>query len=72
MPVQKFRTISEWNAAPVTLRSVGGFERFIGHNVLLRRLSNFSFPSGVYKYRNIKEAQRDRESRAVQSTRRQR
>ena len=70
MPVQRFRSISEWNDAAVAPPKSGGFERFICHNALLRRLSNFSHPRGIYRYRDVEEAQRAGESRAISSDRR--
>ena len=69
MPVVRFRSIGEWNDAVAAPRKSDGFEHFIRHNALLRRLSNFSHPRGVYKYRNVEEAQQARESRAPQSNR---
>lgn len=69
MPVQRFPSISDWNDATVPSPKSGGFERFIRHNALLRRLSTFSHPRGVYRYRTIEEAQQARESMAAQSIR---
>lgn len=69
MTVRRFRSISEWNDAAATPRRLGGFGRFIRHNALLRRLSKFTHPRGVFRYRNIEEAQRGRESMAVLSAR---
>lgn len=65
MPVRRFRSMTEWNDAAIPSPKSNGFERFIRHNALLRRLSNFSCPRGVYRYRNLEEAQHAREFRTV-------
>lgn len=65
MPVRRFRSMTEWNDAAIPSPKSNGFERFIRHNALLRRLSNFSYPRGVYRYRNLEEAQHAREFRTV-------
>ena len=62
MPVERFRSIADWNAASVNSRKSGGFDRFLRHNATIRMLARFSFPSGVYRYRSLADAQRDRES----------
>lgn len=65
MPVRRFRSMTEWNDAAVRSPRSNGFERFIRHNALLRQLSNFSYPRGVYRYKSLEEAQHAREVRAV-------
>lgn len=65
MAVRRFRSIAEWNDAAVPPRRSDGFERFIRHNALIRKLSSFSWPRGVYRYRSIEEAQRAREFNPV-------
>ena len=69
MPVQRFRTLEEWNKATVLKRQPRGFERFVRHNAFLRTLSRRSYPRGVYKYRDIEEAQRARDALVVSSSR---
>ena len=39
------------------------------HNAFLRTLSRRSYPRGVYKYRDIEEAQRARDAWMVSSSR---
>ena len=65
MAVQRFRSITEWNDAAVPPPRSGGFERFIRHNALIRKLSSLSWPRGVYRYRSIEEAQSAREFNPV-------
>ena len=69
VPVRCFRSIGERNDAVAAPRNSDEFQHFICHNGLLRRLSNSSHPRGVFKYRNVEEAQQARESRAFRSVR---
>lgn len=57
VPVQKFRSIEEMNAAPAPLRTEDGFNRFIRHCSRYRRLAPRDYPRGVFKFRSIEEAQ---------------
>ena len=60
MGVQRFRSIKEMNAAPVRRSETAGFERFIRHNARIRLLSSRSHPQGVFRFRNLEDAQRSR------------
>jgi hypothetical protein len=58
--VQKFRSGEEMNAAT----PVGGdsdFERFLRHCARWWQLSPRTYPRGVFKFRNIEEAQQARD-----------
>jgi len=60
MAVERFRSIEEMNAAPVRRGSPDGFERFIRHCARFRPAASRPRPRGVFKFRNIEEAQRAR------------
>ncbi len=57
MGVQKFRSIEEMNAAPVTTSATDGFERFVRHCARYWRLAPRTYPRGVVKFRTIQDAQ---------------
>ena len=57
MGVQKFRSIEELNAAPVTTRAADGFERFVRHCARYWRIAPRIYPRGVVRFRTIEEAQ---------------
>ena len=61
MPVQKFRSIDDMNAAPVQAASGSAFDRFLRHCARYRAISPVSYPRGVFKFRNMTEAQAARE-----------
>ena len=61
MPVERYRSGEEMNAAPVPAGDGDGFERFIR---LCRRywlIAPRRYPRGVFKFRTIEEAQAARE-----------
>lgn len=58
--VQKFRSIEEKNAAPRPKIEGDGFERFIAHCALFRRLARREHRPGVWRFRTIEEGQRAR------------
>lgn len=60
MAVERFRSIEEMSAASAPRRSSDGFERFLRHCARYREISPRVFPRGVFKYRSLEEAQRDR------------
>lgn len=60
MGVQRFRSIEEMNAAPVRRSETAGFDRFIRHNARIRLFSSGSHPKGVFRFRNLEDAQRSR------------
>ena len=57
MPVEKFRSIEEMNAAPIRADARIAFERFIRHCTRYRLISQRNNPRGVFKFRSIEEAQ---------------
>lgn len=61
MPVERFRSGEELNAAP--LPEVGGspFERFIRLCARFRAISPRRYPRGVFRFRSVEEAQAARE-----------
>lgn len=64
MPVQKFRTLAEMNAAPVLTAQGSSFDRFLRHCARYRAISPTTYPRGVFKFRNPQEAQGARERAA--------
>ena len=62
MPVQRFRSIEEMNAAPVRRRPDDGFERFVRHCARYRPFARRPRPRGVFRFRSLEEAQRARRS----------
>ena len=65
MPVEKFASGEEMNAAPIRVVAGDSFDRFIRHCVRYWRLSPRRYPRGVFKFRTIEESQaaRDRLAR---------
>ncbi|HXI13143.1 MAG TPA: nucleotidyl transferase AbiEii/AbiGii toxin family protein [Thermoanaerobaculia bacterium] len=61
VPVQRFRSIEEMNAAPVRPNSSGDFERFLRHCARYWAIAPRIYPRGVFRFRSIEEAQRARE-----------
>ena len=70
MPVQRFRSAEEMAAAPVLVPSGEGFERFVRHCARFWRVAPRVYPSGVYRFRSIEEAQAARERVAEENARR--
>jgi hypothetical protein len=64
VPIQKFRSIAEMNAAPV-LTSDGerGFDRFLRHCARVHAMAPVRFRPGVVKFRSVEEAERSRTHR---------
>jgi hypothetical protein len=65
VPVQKFRSAEEMNATPVTGVPASDFARFLRHCARFRLISPKTYPRGVFKFRDLPEAQeaRARDSR---------
>ena len=61
MPVQRFRSGEEMNAAPVQVRSGNPFDRFVRHCARYRAIFPRRYPRGVFKFRTVEEAQAARE-----------
>ncbi len=57
MPVEKFHSLEEMNAAPIRAEAGAAFERFIRHCNRYRLMSRRKYPHGVFKFRSIEEAQ---------------
>ena len=55
MPVQRFRSIEEMNAAPILVPAEEGIERFLRHCARIRRLSRRRYRPGVYRFRSVEE-----------------
>ena len=57
MPVQKFRSIEEMNSSPLLVTSGDSFERFVRHCARYWATAPRRYPRGVFKFRNLEEAQ---------------
>lgn len=55
MPVQKFRTIEEMNAAPVRTATESDFHRFLRHCARYWKIAPKVYPRGVLKFRRIED-----------------
>ncbi len=57
MPVRKFRSAEEMNATPVAGAAGSNFARFLRHCARFRLMSPKTYPRGVFKFRDLPEAQ---------------
>jgi hypothetical protein len=60
MPLHKYRSGEEMNAAPVLVRPGEGFERFVRHCQRYWKIAPRVYPRGVFRFRNLEEAQEAR------------
>jgi hypothetical protein len=60
MPVERFRSIEEMNAAPIRGAERNAFERFVRHCARYRLISPRKYPRGVFRFRSLEEAQASR------------
>ena len=60
MPVMKFRSAEEMNATPIVGARTDDFDRFLRHCARFRLIAPRSYPHGVFKFRDLPEAQRAR------------
>lgn len=56
MPVQKFRSIEEMNAADLRSSGEADFERFLRHCARYWKIAPRVYPRGVFKFRSIRDA----------------
>ena len=61
MTVQRFRTIEEMAAAPVIVTPGEGFERFARQCARYWKISPRDYPRGVFRFRELADAQAARE-----------
>ena len=59
VPVQRFRSVEEMNAAPVA--TTESFDRFLRHCARYWSIAPRIYPRGVFKYRTLEAAQRARQ-----------
>ena len=57
MAVEKFHSLEDMNAAPIRSDTRNALERFVRHCARCRLISKRKYPSGVFKFRSIEEAQ---------------
>ena len=65
MRVQKFRSIEEMNKAPLPESDESPFERFLRHCERYWAIAPKKYPRGVFKFRNLEEAQKAREKHVL-------
>lgn len=56
VPVQKFRSIEEMNAAPLRAPAPADFDRFLRHCARYWKIAPRVYPRGVFKFRSIEDA----------------
>lgn len=56
VPVQKFRSIEEMNAAPLRASPSADFDRFLRHCARFWKIAPRVYPRGVFKFRSIEDA----------------
>jgi hypothetical protein len=61
MPVEKFRSGEEMNAAPIRAVEGDAFERFVRHCARYAKLFPRRYPRGVFRFHGVEEAQAARE-----------
>ena len=61
MPVQRFRSAEEMNAAPVRVPLGDAFGRFVRHFARYRAIFPRRYPRGVCRFRTVEEGQEARE-----------
>jgi hypothetical protein len=57
MPVWKFRSAEAMNATPAAATRSRDFDRFLRHQARYRLVSRRAYPRGVFKFRDLSEAQ---------------
>jgi hypothetical protein len=57
VPVQRFRTLEEMDAAAIVAPPGAGFERFARHCARYWAIFPRSYPRGVFRFRSLAEAQ---------------
>jgi hypothetical protein len=55
VPVERFRSIEDMNAAPVRASAQADFDRFLRHCVRYWTLAPRVYPRGVFKFRSIED-----------------
>jgi hypothetical protein len=57
VPVERFRSAEEMNAAPIRVSAADSFERFVRHCTRFWKIAPRRYPRGVFRFRTIEEAQ---------------
>ncbi len=60
MPVERFRSIEDMNAAPIRGVEQSAFERFVRHCARYRLIFPRKYMPGVFRFRSLEEAQASR------------
>ncbi len=68
MRVTKFRSAEEMNAAPIVGARADDFDRFLRHCARFRLIAPRSYPHGVFKFRDLPEAQAARARDSLRRT----
>lgn len=67
MPVERFRSGEEMNAAPIHVTEGDAFGRFVRHCARYRTIFPRTYPRGVFRFRTVEEAQAARERVGISS-----
>jgi hypothetical protein len=65
LPVRRFRSAEEMNATPSPGVHGDTFDRFLRHCARYRSISPKTYPRGVFKFRDLREAQIAREGKSI-------
>lgn len=68
MPVEKYRSAEDMNAAPTRAAAGASFERFIRHCARYSKIAPRRYPRGVFRFRSLEEAQAARRQVTEAST----
>ena len=68
MPVWKFRSAEAMKAMPGARTSASDFDRFLRHCARFRLISPRTYPRGVFKFRDLAEAQAARARHSPERT----
>ena len=68
MPVERYRSAEEMNAAPIRVAGGDAFERFVRHCARYWTIAPRRYPRGVFRFRSVEDAQAAREAVARASS----
>jgi hypothetical protein len=70
MPIEKYRSGEEMNAAPTVVPEDEGFDRWVRLCARYRRIAPLVFPRGVFMFASLAEAQEARAAVTAENARR--
>ena len=72
MPVRRFRSVEDMDAAPIVVPPGDAFERFARHCARYWAIAPRTYPRGVFRFRSLDEAQAARSSVTAENVARRR